>query len=318
MTFEEVASEFEFYCEVERGLSAHTIDAYRNDLRQYRRFLPKGAAIAVALSDEWLRKFLTDMKSRRALSAGTLRRRFACLNGFASFASERCGVANPFDKWRPRIKKAKRLPRALHRADVARLVSSNDNSIDQETAFSVLVLGATGLRVSELCSLQVYDVSEDGSALSVTGKGARDRIVYVTHPALLAGLVSRRRERLAAAGVTAPLFVNTKGNPLRPQTVRRRLHRLSRFAGLERKVTPHMLRHTAATLLLEEGADIRFVQRLLGHASIATTEIYTHVTDEALKAVVRQADTIGAILKERATADLVRKRLTNSSSSLTF
>jgi len=301
MKFSKLVLEFEFHCEVERGLSAHTVDAYRNDLRQYQLFLAKDTSTSIALNAEHLKAFLNDMKNRKGLSAGTIRRRLACLKGMASFASDQHAIPNPFNEWRPRIKRARRLPRALPRMDVARLVSHGASLLDQETAFVVLILSATGLRISELCAIQVCDVSDDGSAVRVTGKGARDRFVYIAHPALLLGLAKLRRNRLIASGTTAPLFINTKGTPLRPQTVRRRLHRLGQLAGLERRVTPHMLRHTAATLLLEEGADIRFVQRLLGHSTIATTEIYTHVTDEALRSVVRQADTISSILRDPST-----------------
>lgn len=296
MRFSDLAREFEFCCEVERGLSPNTVEAYRADIRQYQLYLEKGALAADALSVERLKEFLSDMKNRKGLSAGTLRRRIACLQGLASFAFDRYSIPNPFDGWKPRIRRARRLPRALPRSEVTRLVSQRADVLEGETAFAVLILGATGLRVSEFCAIRVRDVSEDGTAIRVLGKGSRDRLVYVTHPALSLELGNRRRTRMVASGTAAELFVNSKGDLLRPQTLRRRLHRLAKSAGLEQRVTPHMLRHTAATLLLEQGADIRFVQRLLGHSSIATTEIYTHVTDEALRSAIAKADAMSSIL----------------------
>jgi len=298
MKFADLALEFEFSCAVEKGLSANTVEAYRADLRQYLRYL-EGDALAVdALRVENLKAFLGDMKNRQGLSASTLRRRIACLQGVAGFASESYGISNPFDGWKPRIKRARRLPRTIPQSEVARLVSQKSDPFGGETAFAVLILSATGLRVSEFCAIKVGDVSEDGTTIRVLGKGSSDRIVYVTHPVLAMELGNRRRARMIVSGASAELFVNSKGAKLRPQTLRRRLHRLAEVAGLEQRVTPHTLRHTAATLLLEHGADIRFVQRLLGHASIATTEIYTHVTDEALRTVLAKADTVGSLLEE--------------------
>ena len=297
MLFSKLILDFEFHCDIERGLSSHTVSAYRHDLHQYRIFLPSDAEVEQALDVKNLKGFLNDMRSRRGLSLGTIRRRLACLKGLASFASDRLSIVNPFNDWKPRIKRPRRLPRALTRGDVSLLVSRSEDPIELETTFAVLALGATGLRVSELCSIRVCDVSDDGTAIRVTGKGSRDRYVYLVHPSLVAELVSRKRERSAVAGRDAFVLTNSRGDPMRPQTLRRRLHQLASSAGMERRVTPHMLRHTAATLLLEQGADIRFVQRLLGHSSIATTELYTHVTDEALRSVVRQADTISAVLR---------------------
>jgi len=159
----------------------------------------------------------------------------------------------------------------------------------------VRLLVVTGMRVGELCRLRLDDVAPDGSVLRVHGKGARDRVAYVTDASLrqeLRRIVETRRRAAAGAGA---LFLNRNGAPLRPQSVRAKLKRLAKDAGLGRRVTPHMLRHTAATLLIETGVDIRFVQRLLGHSSIATTEIYTHVSDEALRRTLERADVLGAL-----------------------
>lgn len=306
MKFVDLALEFEFSCAVERGLSSNTVEAYRADLRQYLRHLESDALAADALNVETIKSFLGDMKNRQGLSANTLRRRIACLQGVAGFASESYGIPNPFEGWKPRIKRARRLPRTIPRSEIVRLVSQKSAPFGDETVFAVLVLGATGLRVSEFCAITAGNVSEDGSTIRVLGKGSRDRIVYVTHPSLAKEMGRRRCARMTAAGALAELFVNSQGGVLRPQTLRRRLHRLAERAGLEQRVTPHMLRHTAATLLLEHGADIRFVQRLLGHASIATTEIYTHVTDEALRTVLARADTVGSLLEESSGTMIAR------------
>ncbi|PPR25456.1 MAG: Tyrosine recombinase XerD, partial [Alphaproteobacteria bacterium MarineAlpha10_Bin1] len=159
-----------------------------------------------------------------------------------------------------------------------------------------LVISVTGVRVSELCAIAAIDVSTDGSSIQVLGKGSRDRIVYVSDAGLREDFMARRNRRINEEGERAPLLVNGRGARLQPQTLRQRLHKLRVRNGMSRTITPHMLRHTAATLLIESGTDIRFVQRLLGHASIATTEIYTQVNDRSLRRAVFQANTLQQIL----------------------
>jgi site-specific recombinase XerD len=154
---------------------------------------------------------------------------------------------------------------------------------------------STGIRVGELCRLRIDDLSPDAASIRVHGKGSRDRIVYITDAALRARLrtmIEKRRESDALCG---SLFLNRNGLPMKPQSIRSRLRRHAVDVGLSRRVTPHMLRHTAATLLIETGVDIRIVQRLLGHSSIATTEIYTHVSDEALRTTLERADVLGML-----------------------
>lgn len=297
MQIDQLMKEFLFHCEVERGLSPHTLDAYRHDLLQFVGFVGAASSLEDAFSVDRLKDFLQQMKIKRGLSPSTIRRRLACLRSLTTFATEQFGANNPFNEWRPRIKREKRLPRALHRGDVHQLLDGSDGHDDEEIAFAIMLLGATGLRVSELCSVRICDVSDDGSTIRVNGKGARERFVYVTNPRLLQRMQRRLGMRRGVGGNAASLLVNARGNAMSPQTLRRRLHRYTRRVGLERKVTPHMLRHTAATLLLEEGADIRFVQRLLGHASIATTEIYTHVSDSALRDAIMRADTMRGLLE---------------------
>jgi integrase/recombinase XerD len=129
----------------------------------------------------------------------------------------------------------------------------------------------------------------------IHGKGARDRVAYVSDPGLRRELGLLLQERQRIGGSCDALFVNRVGAMMKPQSVRARLRRHGREVGLSRRVTPHMLRHTAATLLIETGVDIRFVQRLLGHSSIATTEIYTHVSDEALRVTLERADVLATL-----------------------
>lgn len=296
MRFDEAIEDFLFHCSVERRLSTNTVQAYRGDLRHFSAFVrPDQAGNPTSVAS--LKRYLAYMLGDAGLSVATARRRVACLQGFFAFASARHGIRNPFLDWSPSLKRPKRLPRAVSHGDVRSLVDGAGDltRIDVDTVFAVLVISATGVRVSELCAIRVIDVSMDGSSVQVMGKGARDRIVYVSDERLRRDFVDRRRRRMAEEGETAPLLINSRGTRLQPPTLRRRLHSLSRRTGISRVITPHMLRHTAATLLLESGTDIRFVQRLLGHASIATTEIYTQVNDVALKRAIFQANTLRLI-----------------------
>jgi integrase/recombinase XerD len=156
----------------------------------------------------------------------------------------------------------------------------------------VHLMVCTGLRVGEVCKLRSDDVLSGGASLRVRGKGSRDRIAYVSDDRLAKELLGLAHVR----GIDTPLFVNRSGLPIKAQTIRARLRTVAAACGIRRRLTPHMLRHTAATLLIETGVDIRFVQRLLGHSSISTTEIYTHVSDEALRSTLARANVLGALV----------------------
>jgi site-specific recombinase XerD len=149
--------------------------------------------------------------------------------------------------------------------------------------------------VGELCKIRVEDVSPNGRSFRIHGKGTRDRVAYVSDVDLrfdLEKLVEWHRVNGSAGG---NLFLNRRASPMKPQSIRSELRRYSTRVGAARRITPHMLRHTAATLLIERGVDIRFVQRLLGHSSIATIGIYTHVSDEALRITLERADVLGTL-----------------------
>jgi integrase/recombinase XerD len=300
MQFRVAVDEFLRFCTLERQLSVHTIQAYSADLRDFRKWLKADAAIA-EITLPALKEYLEEMVGDRKLTVATVRRRFACLRAFFRRAADREQLPDPFAKGRPLLPRRKRLPRTLSRNEAAYLLSFRHAALEQafdgENTFRSIVrlMVVTGMRVGELCKIRLEDLSRDCSVVRIQGKGARDRVAYITDPGLRSDLhriVEQRRKSRSGVGA---LFVNRYGDPMRPQSVRSKLRHLAKEAGLERRVTPHMLRHTAATLLIETGVDIRFVQRLLGHSSIATTEIYTHVSDEALRVTIERADVLGTL-----------------------
>ncbi|MGJ5175296.1 tyrosine-type recombinase/integrase [Bradyrhizobium oligotrophicum] len=301
MSIGKYAKLFVDYCAIERQLSENTLQAYMQDLTDFGRWCP-ATCDPLRIQTDTLREYLEDMKGRRALSPATIRRRIACLRAFFRFLADQGQMADPFVGWRLKLPRRKRLPRALSRDETSTLLAST-RDLERAKALEVTrllrtevsLMVATGIRVGELCKIQTGDVSHDGSTLRIHGKGSRDRIVYVANPDLrveLTKLVALRQRMLDGPG---PLFVNRHGASLRPHAFRSKLHSFVGKVGIKRRVTPHMLRHTAATLLIESGVDIRVVQRLLGHSSIATTEIYTHVSDQALRTMLDRANVLGGL-----------------------
>jgi integrase/recombinase XerD len=292
-------TDFLRHCAIERQLSQYTLQAYTGDLADFRRFMPPAASLD-AITEATLTGYLTDMLQRRKLALATVRRRFACLRAFTKRCVALDLVADPFARWRLQLPRRKRLPRALSAPEVSSLLRGfsprahvNDTLRSARSSTAVRLMIATGIRVGELCKLRVDDVAPDGRSFRIHGKGARDRVGYVSDGPLRADLEKLVRWHRGNGTASGNLFLNRRGLPLKPQSVRAELRRYSARSGTARRITPHMLRHTAATLLIERGVDIRFVQRLLGHSSIATTEIYTHVSDEALRTTLERADVLG-------------------------
>ena len=159
----------------------------------------------------------------------------------------------------------------------------------------IKLLIVTGLRISELTTLKIRDVSTDASQMIVHGKGNKERIVFVPNDELQDTFRRYCADRAAHGSQKSPLFLNALGRRLRSQTFRKRLRVLSHHLGIAPHLTPHRFRHSAATLLIEEGIDIRIVQALLGHANLKTTEIYVRVSNHALKRALKQVDILGVL-----------------------
>jgi site-specific recombinase XerD len=298
MLLDAAVTDFLRYCSVERQLSHHTLQAYAGDLADFHRFMPANASLN-SITEASLTEYLTDMIDRRKLAIATVRRRFACLRAFLRRFVLLELATDLFSKWRLQLPRRKRLPRTLSRPEVSSLLtgfaarqSTSEPSREARSSTAVRLMIATGIRVGELCSIRVDDVSPDGRSFRIHGKGARDRVAYVSDVALRSDLEKLVRWHRSNSSAGGTLFLNRRAQPMKPQSIRSELRRYSTKAGTARRITPHMLRHTAATLLIERGVDIRFVQRLLGHSSIATTEIYTHVSDEALRVTLERADVL--------------------------
>lgn len=284
---------FAEYLELEQGASERTREAYLRDLALLATWADERHQVsdAAALTAAHLREWVYALKDQ-GRSAATIRRRISALRTWYRFLlAEGIVTADPSEKletprgWR-------RLPDVLTVAEVDRLIGSI--SLDEPLAFRdrallELAYGA-GLRVSEWCSLGVKDVLLDELVLRVFGKGGKERIVPIGRKAAGAvGIYLRElRPRLERGKGEGKLFLNQRGTPLRRMTAWTILHKYVQLSGLTKPVTPHTLRHSFATHLLEGGADLRAVQEMLGHADISTTQLYTHVDREHLRQVHRQ------------------------------
>jgi integrase/recombinase XerD len=281
---------------VERGLSANTIAAYRRDLARYRAFLgSRGVTDPRDVDDAAVRSFMASVSAsthgpdERPYRSTTVARTLSSVRSFHRFlvregVTERDPAAAARQPKLPRT-----LPHPLPVDEVARLLDAprDDTAVGLRDRALLELLYGSGLRVSELVGLDVDDVDLEEGAVRVLGKGGKEREIPLGRfgrDAASAWLV-RGRPDLASTRSRGAFFLNTRGGRLTRQSVNRILATYARAAGIRRRVTPHSLRHSFATHLLEGGADVRVVQELLGHASVATTQIYTLVTEEHLREV---------------------------------
>ena len=276
---------------IERGLSDHTVAAYRRDLDGYVSWLAEhGVADSGAVTPELVAAFAAERASAEPpAAASSLARLQSSVRGLHRFlAREGIEPADPSTRLRP-PKQAQRLPKALTIDQVERLLDApeRDTVMGVRDRALLELLYATGARVSEVVQLDVDDVSH-GEVLRVRGKGSKERIVPVGSyaRAALDAYLTRARPELSRRGKATPrLFLGARGAPLSRQSAWLVIQDAADRAGLTAHVSPHTMRHSFATHLLQGGADVRVVQELLGHASVATTQIYTHVSVDALRDV---------------------------------
>jgi len=286
---ERLFEQFLAYLELEMGCSPNTVDAYRRDLRVFFEFCRRrGLAVPDDLSPRVVSEFLRE-QTRCGFSAATVSRRHACLRTFARFLVY-AGVSDrDFTRSVRGPKPPFRLPKFLTERQVDRLLTMPDRTSPQgarDAAILELLYGA-GLRASEIASLNLEDVDWDTGVVRCRGKGDKVRVVPLGPSALnsLHDWVEKYRRALQMRnGTTSALFLSRNGKRLLRVDIFRIVKRYAQEAGLPQDaVSPHILRHCFATHLLSRGADLRSVQELLGHASVSTTQIYTHVDVRRLK-----------------------------------
>ncbi len=279
--------------------------AYRIDIKQFARHLPRSCGpgrVRRATIEGWVATL-----QKHPYARNSIHRKLASLRSFYAYLVESGKVSvSPLADVRVRLGAVKRLTRIVLRRDVRALVKSADRQarrnatgklperrqfIRLRNALIVRILCVTGMRVGELVSLQLADVHQREKTLNVHGKGSRERLAFVAADPATARMLDRYlRKRKDLFRNQDSLFVGFAGQALTTDSVRQLLRMLGTDAGATGRITPHMLRHTAATTLLENGADIRIVQEFLGHGSIRSTERYTHVSRAHLQRVLRRTN----------------------------
>lgn len=292
--FEHLVDSYIRHLTIERGVAKNTISAYRRDLRRYLDYLEdRGIESIDQITEMTVQDFSTRLVSKHGLSATSVARVLAGVRGLHKYwLLENLTKADPSATVKP-PRAPRRLPKAITVTQVEDLLNavSGDDPVAVRDRAILELLYATGARITEVVSLDLDDLV-DPTLLRVIGKGSKERIVPVgrfAQSALEAYLV-RTRPLLAVNGKGTPaLFLNQRGGRLSRQSAWQIIHDAAEAANLPGEISPHTLRHSFATHLLEGGADVRVVQELLGHSSVATTQIYTLVTVDALREVYATA-----------------------------
>jgi integrase/recombinase XerD len=295
--FEHLLLDFLAYLEFERGLSRNTLEAYRSDLLQLGAHLKRTDVDALVARHSDLADFVADLaaggEERAPASAATLQRKVACLRSFYRHLRRQDLIADDPTVHLRAPKQSRRLPQVLSREEVAKLLEAPHGTEPAALRDRALLelMYACGLRASEAIGLEIGDVDLESGILRARGKGSKERLVPIGSAAsrALVAYVGRGRPRMVGDRLEAKLFVNHRGTGLTRQGLYKIVQRHAKTAGLESKMSPHTLRHTFATHLLAGGCDLRSLQEMLGHADIATTQVYTHLSAERLKDVYYDA-----------------------------
>jgi integrase/recombinase XerD len=282
---------FLHYLEVERGLSSHTLEGYRRDIGKLEEFAREKRRPLASLEASDVREFLRDLH-RRGLSLRSVSRAASAVRGLFRFAAAEGLIGSDPTEHVDAARAPKSLPRYLTLEEVERLLEVPDAKTPEGLRDRAMLelLYATGLRVSELVSLRARDLHFEGGYLVCRGKGRKERVVPYGRSAKkwIERYLSAGRPLLSPKPGEGGLFLSRRGRPMTRQRFFQLLKGYGRLAGIKRTLSPHVMRHSFATHLLERGADLRSLQLMLGHSNIGTTSIYTHVSGERLRRVYDQ------------------------------
>lgn len=286
MSNQDAIKDYKLYLLVEKGYSANTIESYIRDLKFFSDYLQKIDKTLLDFSKDDIRAY--EYTLSKTYTASSLLRLQASVNSFIRFGIEEGYFDNDFTIDFPKLKKGRKLPKFLSIAEVDKIFAVIDiNKKFGERDLALLeLLYATGMRVSELCSLKMSDILFELNCVRILGKGKKERIVpfgEAAKDALQSYLLGERK--LINLDNSQYVFLNRFGQGLSRQSVWKLIKKYAKKSGLNSEISPHVFRHSFATHLLENGADLRFIQELLGHANITTTEIYTHLTKDNILAV---------------------------------
>jgi integrase/recombinase XerD len=281
--------EFLEYLALERGLSVNTLESYGRDLRHFAAYAGAGTPLQCGAL---VMDYLDDLR-RSGRSTATLARRLAALRAFYAYLDQERGVSPDPTRHLQSPKLERRLPAVLSVAEVGTIVQAPDSATPTGMRDRAMLelLYATGIRVSELIALRVEDWVTEPPRLRCRGKGGKERIIPVGKQAVLSveAYLTTARRRLIRGRDPGALFLNHRGTLMTRQGFWKLIKKYALAVGIDKDITPHTIRHSFATHLLDNGADLRAVQEMLGHADISTTQIYTHVSRTRLRQVYDQA-----------------------------
>lgn len=286
-------TEYIEYCESRKRLDSKTLKAYWIDLSQYELFCSNHAdGTSKATVDKYITKLHKQYKPK------TVKRKTASLKAFFHYLEYKELInENPFTKLDIRFREAKLLPKTIPfhsiQAFLSVLYTQKEHARSEyqlrcriRDIAVIELLFATGVRISELCSLKPADIDLESGNILIYGKGSKERILQLGNPDVIAALNLYRETFKTDIDACGYFFVNRLRHKLSDQSVRFMINHYAELAGISQHITPHMFRHSFATLLLEQDVDIRYIQKILGHSSISTTEIYTHVSNTKQKDIL--------------------------------
>ena len=292
-TLNQYITEYLEYCKYRKRLNQKTLKAYRIDLTQYNNYLNETSMFH---SKTNLDKYITYLHTQ--FKPKTVKRKIASLKALFHYLEyTEVLIENPFSKLDIRFREAKLLPKTIPFHSIRTfLLTLYEQKEKAESAYQtrccirniavIELLFATGIRISELCALKPADIDFENNSILIYGKGSKERVLQIGNPEVLSALLLYQATFKEDIDICGYFFVNRLQQKLSEQSVRYMIERHAKLAGIEQHLTPHMFRHSFATLLLEQDVDIRYIQRMLGHSSISTTEIYTHVSNVKQKDIL--------------------------------
>lgn len=290
---------FEFHCEYEKNLSRKTMQAYQTDLRQFEQYGQNGNLNINELDKHKLKEYVQSLYNQE-LKAKTIKRKLAVLKALFTYLEfDEIILVSPFRKMRVSIKEPRQLPKTIELKEIRKILKfiyrlKTDCTNTEAYSYKALVrdiviieiLFSTGVRVSELCNIKSNNINIQSGTIKIRGKGDKERIIQICDSEVK-GLL---KEYYCLFGEEISLkryfLVNRLGNQISEQSVRLMIKKYQKQSGVGHSITPHMFRHSFATFLLEEGVDIRYIQHMLGHSSISTTQIYTQVNVRQQKKIL--------------------------------
>ncbi|MCL2028601.1 MAG: tyrosine-type recombinase/integrase [Bacteroidales bacterium] len=298
MTLQTTINEFLIHCQFEKKLSPKTLEAYTTDLKQFLNFISKkGFCKDVRKIDKTiLKEYLQELSP---FKTKTIKRKMACLKAMFNYLEyENDDFYSPFHRIKIRLKESFKLPIVMTIDEVREILNTlykplnnmDSNKYQYKSKIRdiavIELLFATGMRVSELCQLQINDIDLRHGIIKIFGKGRKERIIQICQQETVQALHNYINLFSSQAHLKQPFFINRLGNGLSTQSVRIMVKNYIKQSEIKKHITPHTFRHTFATLLLEENVDLKYIQVLLGHSSITTTQIYTHVNTEKQKEIL--------------------------------